>query len=175
MKIKYLFFILIAFIAFGFGLSTKLQKKIDKVIKSTFKIETFSFNAITFPPEHTKDLPSKFGVDNFFNIKSSDKLIGYAYVAKAPSKTAQYDYLVLLDTNYSIVNTKILIYREEYGGEIGSKRWLRQFTGKTKNDEFKYGDNIDAISGATISVRSMTNAMNNLMRSLQILNKKGML
>jgi Na+-translocating ferredoxin:NAD+ oxidoreductase RnfG subunit len=175
MKIKHLFLLLIAFVGFGFGLSAKLQKKVDKVIKSTFEVETFSFNAITISPEVTKDLPSEFGIDNLFKIESSDKFLGYAYVAKAPSKTAQYDYLVLLNTDLSVAKAKVLIYREEYGGEIGSKRWLRQFIGKTKDDEFRYGDNIDAIAGATISVRSMTNAMNDLMQSLKKLNEKGIL
>lgn len=84
-------------------------------------------------------------------------------------------YLVVLDSDLKIVKTKVLIYREEYGGEIGSKRWLRQFIGKTKDSEFRYGDNIDAIAGATISVRSMTNAMNDLMASIKILSKKGIL
>lgn len=175
MKIKYLFIILIVFICFGFGLSTKLQKKVDKVIKNTFEVEIFSFDAITISSQIAKDLPSEFGADNFFRIKSSDSLLGYAYVAKAPSKTAKYDYLVLLDTDLAIVKAKVLIYREEYGGEIGSRRWLRQFIGKTKDDTFKYGDNIDAIAGATISVRSMTNAMNDLMQSLKVLNEKSIL
>lgn len=175
MKIKQFSLLLIAFVLFGFGLSAKLQKKVDKVIKSTYQVEEFSFDAKIIPAEIGKDLPSKFEEDNFFEIKSSNNFLGYAYVAKAPSKTAEYDYLVLLDPNLVIVQTKVLIYREEYGGEISSKRWLRQFTGKTKGDEFRYGDNIDAIAGATISVRSMTNAMSDLMKSLKVLNDKGIL
>jgi len=173
MNFKQLTILLIAFLGFGFGLSAKLQKKVDKVIKKTFEIETFSFEAKEIITD--AELPSEFGADNFFEIKTSDTLLGYAYVAKAPSKTAKYDYLVLLNPELAIVKAKVLIYREEYGGEIGSKRWLRQFIGKTQNDEFRYGDNIDAIAGATISVRSMTNAMNNLMKSLKILNEKGIL
>jgi major membrane immunogen (membrane-anchored lipoprotein) len=58
------------------------------------------------------------------------------------------------------------VYREDYGSEIGSKRWLKQFLNKTPEDRFVYRQNIAAISGATISVKSMTNAMNNLMISL---------
>lgn len=173
MKIKQLSLLLITFVLFGFGLSAKLQKKVDKVIKSTFEVEEFSFDAKIIPSEI--DLPSKFEADNFFEIESSDTLLGYAYISKAPSKTAEYDYLVLLDPNLVVVKANVLIYREEYGGEISSKRWLRQFIGKTKGDEFRYGDNIDAIAGATISVRSMTNAMNDLMKSLKILNDKGIL
>ena len=120
-------------------------------------------------------MPSKFGDNNFFKIENNNQLLGYAYLAKAPSKTAQFDYLVLLDKDLVVLKTKVLIYREEYGGEIGSKRWLKQFIGKTQNDSLRYGDNIIAISGATISVRSMTNAMNNLLESLKILHSKGIL
>ena len=175
MKFKYLSILLIAFLGFGFGLSAKLQKKVDKVIKSTFEVETFSFKVFPISAEIDKQLPSKFGSDTFFEIKNAENLLGYAYISKAPSKTAEFDYLVLLDAELKVVKAKVLIYREEYGGEIGSRRWLNQFIGKTKNDQFRYGDNIDAIAGATISVRSMTNAMSNLMQSLKILNQKGIL
>lgn len=175
MKIKHVSVIVLVLISFGFGLSAKLQKKVNKVIKSTFEIESFSLHEFKIPEEVTADLPSSFSEDNFFEIKSTDEVLGYAYVAKAPSKTAEFDYLVILDKELIVVKTKVLIYREEYGGEIGSKRWLKQFIGKTKEDKFIYGDNIDAISGATISVRSMTRAMNNLMASLKILNEKNIL
>ena len=157
----------------SFGLPKKIQKKVDKEIISTFNVEQFSFKAITFSEEITKDLPSKFGIDNFFKIHQNDSLLGYAYIAKAPSKTDKFDYLVLLDKELVVIKAKVLVYRESYGSEIGSKRWLKQFIGKTENDELKYQDNIVAISGATISVRSMTTAMNSLLQSLKILNEKG--
>jgi len=64
---------------------------------------------------------------------------------------------------------KVLIYREDYGGEIGSKRWLKQFVGKSLNDELNVGQNIKAISGATISVNAMTTAVNNVLKSVKIL------
>jgi Na+-translocating ferredoxin:NAD+ oxidoreductase RnfG subunit len=76
---------------------------------------------------------------------------------------------VIFDHNLKIAITKVLIYREEYGGEIGSKRWLRQFTGKSGEDSL---DDIAAISGATISVRSMTNAVNDILKTMKILQIK---
>lgn len=175
MKIKGISIVILAFLSLSFGLPKKLQKKVDKHIKATYEVENFAFNAITILETVAKQLPSKFGTDNFFEIKSNNKNIGYAYVAKAPSKTAKFDYLVLLDTELVVKKAKVLVYREEYGGEIGSKRWLKQFIGKTEADELKLNDNIIAISGATISVRSMTTAMNNLLQSLKILNEKGIL
>jgi Na+-translocating ferredoxin:NAD+ oxidoreductase RnfG subunit len=141
----------------------------------TFEIESFQLNSKIIETHVANSLPSKFENDNFFTINNSEALLGYAYISKAPSKTDQFDYLLLLDNNLTIVKAKVLIYREEYGGEIGSKRWLKQFIGKTQNDDLKYGENIIAISGATISVRSMTNAVNDLLISIKILQSKQIL
>lgn len=159
----------------SFGLPKHLQKKVDKEINEVFSVEAFDFNVKLIDSKTASSLPSAFGADNFFEIKSKGKLIGYAYVSKAPSKTDEFDYLVLLDTELIVKKAKVLVYREDYGGEIGSKRWLQQFIGKTQNDELKYQDNIVAISGATISVRSMTSAMNDLLKSLKILHAKNIL
>ena len=175
MKWRPVFIVLFATLFLSFGLSEKIQKKVFKQIKSTYDVETFEFNPFLIDQDIAKDLPSKFEDDNFFSIISNEKIVGYAYVAKAPSKTAQFDYLILLDPNLTVKKAKVLIYREEYGGEIGSKRWLKQFVGKTPQDELKYEQDIVAISGATISVRSMTSAINDLLRSLQILQSKNIL
>lgn len=175
MNFKSVLILLISLSFLSFSLPKHLQKKVNKEVKATFNIESFTFNAITISNDITKILPANFGPDNLFEIKSEDTLLGYAYVAKAPSKTDQFDYLVLLDAELIVLKTKVLIYREDYGGEIGSKRWLKQFIGKTQHDELHYGDNIVAISGATISVRSMTHAINNLLASLKILHEKHIL
>lgn len=166
---------LIAFTLLSFGLPKNLQKKVNETIKDVFNLEVFDFSEVIIADEVVKTLPSRFNDNNLFKISENGLLIGYAYVSKAPSKTAEFDYLVLLDKELVVLKTKVLVYREEYGGEIGSKRWLKQFVGKSQNDELKYGDNIMAISGATISVRSMTNAMNNLLQSLNILHSKNIL
>ena len=175
MNFKYIIPTITAYIFLSFGLPNNIQKKVDKEIKSVFGIEFFKFTSVEIPTDIIKSLPSKFGSDNLFKIEIEQKLLGYAYVSQAPSKTAQFDYLVLLDKELIVLKSKVLIYREEYGGEIGSTRWLKQFTGKKGGDELKYGDNIVAISGATISVRSMTDAMNNLLKSFKILHAKQIL
>ena len=157
------------------GLSKGIQKKVDKQIIETFKVEEFTFTEVNLDSEIIKTLPSAFGKDNLFKIEANNSFLGYAYISKAFGKVDYFDYLVLLDKDLVVLKTKILVYREDYGGEIGSKRWLKQFIGKTQNDELKYGDNIVGISGATISVQVMTNAMNNLLRSLKILHNKNIL
>jgi len=101
--------------------------------------------------------------------------LGYLFVDKAPSKTAEFDYLIVFDTELKIMHSKVLIYREEYGGEIGSKRWLKQFNGKTAKDRVSHKTNIDGIAGATISVRSMTNSIDELLQTVGILQKNQVL
>lgn len=167
--------LVLSLIFLSFGVPKNIQKKIDKEIKKAFEIESFSFEAKTIASEIAETLPSDFRTDNFFSIKKNKTLLGYAYVSKALSKTDTFDYLVLLDQDLIVKKAKVLVYREDYGGEIGSTRWLKQFVGKTISDELRYNDTVITISGATISVRSMTTAMNDLLKSLKILNEKGIL
>lgn len=175
MKTKQVSILILAFITMSFTIHKDFSKKVDKEIKAGFNVETYVYNKIQFSAEVNKELPSDFENSTFASLKTADTLIGYAYIGKAPSKTDSFDYLVLLDKDLVVVKSKVLIYREDYGAEIGSKRWLKQFIGKTQNDTLKYGDNIMAISGATISVRSMTNAINNFLKSLKIIHSKNIL
>ena len=157
------------------GIPKNLQKKVNKEIKQTFNIEGYDMVDVKLDPSILPNLPSNFETSHFFRVVHNEALMGYVYVSKAPSKTDEFDYLIILNKELTIVKSKVLIYREDYGGEIGSKRWLKQFNGKTKSDALRYGDNIVAISGATISVRSMTNAVNDFLRSLKIISEKGQL
>lgn len=152
-----------------------IEKKVNKEISSFFEITEFSKISISVNKEINNKLQTKINEDNLFKIKSNQKIIGYLYVGKAPSKTDQFDFMVLFDTELRVAKSKILIYREDYGNEIGSRRWLKQFIGKSKSDDLKYESNIDAISGATISARSMTVAMNDLLKSIGVLQANNIL
>lgn len=175
MKIPYLITFVLVLVFMAFGLPQNIKKKVDKEIQNTFEIESFNFTEFKISEADAKAVKSEFNNNNLFKIEANNTLLGYAYIAKAPSKTALFDYLVLFDTDLVIKKTKVLVYREEYGGEIGSKRWLKQFIGKNQESSLQYGNDIVAISGATISVRSMTNAVNELLGSLKILHAKKVL
>ena len=175
MNFKHVLVVVVSVVMISFGLPRNIQKKVDATIKSIFNIETFTLDIVNIPFDVIKTLPPTFKKESLYKINGNDTLLGYAYIAKAASKADDFDYLVLLDKELIIVKSKVLIYREDYGGEIGSKRWLKQFNGKTKNDVLKYGDNIAAISGATISVRAMTSAINTLLSSIKILHKNNIL
>lgn len=161
--------ILVSSLLFGFGIPKDIEKRVNKEIERTFNSSTIEMIPIIVPEEINSELPSKINGTNFFTLSEGSELLGYAFVDKAPSKTAMFDYLVIFSQDLKIIHSKVLVYREEYGGEIGSKRWLKQFLGKTGQDRVKYESNIDAIAGATISVQSMTLAMDSLLRTIGLL------
>lgn len=173
---KTIYILLLFLVLSSFIIPDKIMKKADKVIVKYYEIENFSKETIQVSNEINSMTPSEFGKSNFFKIHSEDNLIGYGYIGSASSKAADFDYLVMFDPNMIIIKSKVLVYREEYGGEIGSKRWLKQFNGKSSDSkEIIYGENIVPISGATISVRSMTNSVNDLLKSIKILKTKKVL
>lgn len=169
---KIVVFLLLIVVLGSFGLPQKINKKVNKEITLVFGITDFSTKMIVVSSEVNTLLPTKVKEDNLFEIHQNEKLVGYFYVGKAPSKTDQFDYMVIFDSELNVRKAKVLIYREDYGNEIGSKRWLKQFIGKSSDDNLKYGQNIDAISGATISANSMTFAMNNLLQTIRILKEQ---
>ncbi|MCJ7467497.1 MAG: FMN-binding protein [Maribacter sp.] len=159
----------------GFKLPKDLNQRVKKEIQDVFEIVDFSCDPVTVPENLETSLPIALTPDNFYKISSKNGVLGYIFLGQAPSKTAKFDYLVIFNTHLEIIHLKIMAYREEYGGEIGSKRWLKQFLGKTGKDRVSYRENIDGIAGATISVQSMTNAMDQLLRAIGMLQSEKIL
>jgi len=155
--------------------STRLQKKIKDAIINTYEIEDFELQPILISAEINKNTPIELRKDNLFIIKKGSKKHGYVYIGKSSSMKNLFDYIVLFNNNLTIKKSKVLIYREDYGKQIGSQRWLKQFIGLSIDNVLIYGENIDAISGATISASSMTRAINNILKSVKILKEKEIL
>ncbi len=93
--------------------------------------------------------------DTFYSISEDDSIIGYLAVTDAPSKFHRFDYYVLFNDKEEILKVEVLHYRENYGGEICSKKWLKQFVGIDTENYSNFNREIDGISGATISVNSL--------------------
>lgn len=173
---KYFFILSLLILNSSFTIPTAILEKADKVIAKFYKLEDFNKELVVIPREINELTKSEFGDDNFFRIISENTFLGYGYIGSARSKAATFDYLILFDSELVITKSKVLVYREEYGGEISSKRWLKQFNGKsTKSDKLKYNEDIIPISGATISVQAMTQSINDLLKSLALIEEKNML
>ncbi len=155
----------------AFQLPKRILKKVQKELVKTYEKKELKLVEIMVPEAINTQLGKKMYAANLFRIVDATEIIGYAYIGKAPSKTDEFDFLIILDKELIIKKSKVLVYREDYGAEIGSRRWLKQFIGKSGKDQLKYRRDIMAISGATISALSMTIAINQFLSDLNILQK----
>lgn len=169
---KAIFLVVLSVLLSSFTFSNRVEKLIKKEIKTVFNIENYTKDTVNISTEINNTLPLKINSNNFFEIHNEENKLGYYYLGKAFGKADYFDFIVIFDKNLIVSKIKMLVYREDHGGEIGSRRWLKQFIGKTFTSKLKYQKDIAAISGATISAKSMTNEINKLLKTIAILNNK---
>lgn len=68
-----------------------------------------------------------------------------------------------IDAHGAVKDVEILEYRESYGGEVRGSKWRAQFTGKTGHSTLQLTDDIQNISGATLSSKHITDGVRRLM------------
>ena len=171
MKMRNSIYIII--ISFGIwvltiGLSESNQvriphSKIKKSVKKYLKIQNFSLLSI-------EDNDETFSQSKIFEIKTDTVIVGYVYVSRVnscraggcsitPSDNAiefeYFDYYFITDTHANVVNVKVFNYQATHGHQIMSRGWLKQFVGYGGNQSLLYGKDIQAISGATISAKTL--------------------
>jgi len=174
-QIKYLYLIglimLSASLEFSMPLPNHLLNKMNKsAIKLWGKEVSFTqeISIDHMNPDH-----------HVFEASLGGSAIGYAIISRAlgckiggcspknseESNFEDFYYLTLVNRNHKIIQVKVLEYTSDHGYEIANKGWLKQFQ---QGNYFKVGQNIDAISGATISVNSITQGVNS---QLEIINQ----
>lgn len=108
----------------------------------------------------------------FFEIDSDVSQYKYIYTGRVNScraggcsisaeipneeESEYFDYFILFNKNKSVQLVKVFNYQATHGHEITSKGWLKQFIGHDGSESLQVNKNIDAISGATISVYAIT-------------------
>ena len=142
------------------SLPKSFAKKINKAVVELWGDGVELKNYTLKQPQ--KESFQKVGVEGVFEVRNSQNLLGYVVLAKARSKFENFEYVVYYDQNKTIKAVRILLYREDYGGEIASKRWLRQFDGKTSQSPITIDNDIQGISGATISYLAITKGVKNI-------------
>jgi len=161
------------------------HKKINKFIKKTYSIDEFTLAEL---PDNS--LNGKLFSVNDMGDSRIDRL-ALVYIGRvnscrsggcsidhtlADDSFEYFDYIIAFNTDMQIINMKIYNYQATHGQEITAKSWLRQFRYKPNQDVFHVNKNIDAISGATISVYAITDDVNRIIdylksRSTEIVEK----
>jgi Na+-translocating ferredoxin:NAD+ oxidoreductase RnfG subunit len=88
--------------------------------------------------------------------ETGGKIDGYAMVHNTIGKHKHMTYIVGVDAKGACSDVELLVYRETKGGEVRRKRFNAQYEGKTVSDPIRINKDILNISGATMSVRSIS-------------------
>lgn len=67
-----------------------------------------------------------------------------------------------------VIGLEVLNYRESYGHEIRHPKWRAQFHGKTAAKRLKLDRDIKNISGATLSCAHVTDGVNRLLKTWEL-------
>jgi hypothetical protein len=142
-----------------------LQRELNSVNETKIILEE-----IITPPNIRRQIL----LGKFYSVTNNPKLseIRYIYVGRVKtcrsggcsinsnqSNTTEsefFDYFILYDSACTIQRVKIYNYQATHGQEVTAKSWLKQFQGYRGSEELTAGRNVDAISGATISVDAAT-------------------
>ena len=157
---KIIYFILFILLV-SFTIVDKVEKKCNKILAKTFKEIMLMKTRL--------DVSSKNEDEKWHKIsdKALNRKLGYLETTSAIGRFDKFDFMVLFNPDKSIKKVRVLIYREDHGGEIGNKRWLKQFEGKSLKDVKTLNSQINGISGATMSCNSITNEIKKSLITIQ--------
>lgn len=88
--------------------------------------------------------------------ETNDKTIGWALIQNTIGKHKPMTYMVGVNPQGEATNVEVLVYRESRGSEVRTRRFNYQYQGKNVHDPIRLNRDIINISGATMSVRSMS-------------------
>lgn len=88
--------------------------------------------------------------------ETGDKIDGYAMVHNTIGKHKHMTYMVGVDNRGVCTDVELLVFREAKGSEVRRKRFNAQYEGKTVSDPIRINKDIINITGATMSVRSIS-------------------
>ncbi|MBF0432157.1 MAG: FMN-binding protein [Fibrobacteria bacterium] len=160
---------LLLILLFQITSGSEIKEKSESFITNTFNGDAaLEFRKLAIPTQLKsviqKQVKQKFFRDDvyFWIVKNNNKIIGYALLDNVMGKALPITFLVVLDTSLSIRAVSIIKYRETIGGEIANKNWTAQFVNKNATSGFLLGRDIDGISGATMSVVSVSKGVEKL-------------
>jgi FMN-binding domain len=81
-------------------------------------------------------------------------------------------YAVGLTEDGAVKQIEVMDYRETYGGQVRNEQWRAQFTGKKHGAKLKLDDDIQNISGATLSSRHIADGVRRLLATYELILKK---
>lgn len=147
------------------SLKEKAETEIFTVMKG---VSLLSYSSVAIPVDLRKTIEKK--VKQLFlresvgvwRLEKNGEFQGIAILDHVMGKTQPFSFVVMFDPSGSVRSVRVVKYREQYGGGIQGKGFLRQFEGKHRDSTFVLGKDIDGVSGSTISSLSIVRGVEKL-------------
>lgn len=121
--------------------------KIGKIVKKTLGADIEEFTQI---PVKGKDVVI---------LQREEMDIARIHLIKGSGRFHKFCYLLVVNNNNIILTIEMVDYPSEYGIGATARKWLSGFSGK-RPGTLEYGRNIDAVTGSTITAKSIVDGIN---------------
>lgn len=170
MKKLLLYFIFIQIILQSYILGGEIRDSAIALIKTKFNTETQVLSYKLNLSDNLKLKAERYAKQRFFSnyifyyeVKKNNEIVGYAMLDNVLGKVKPITYLIVFNSTFSVLSVEIIKYREQYGGAVENRDWLEQFNSKNLKSDLELNKDIDGISGATISVKSVIRGVKRLL------------
>jgi Na+-translocating ferredoxin:NAD+ oxidoreductase RnfG subunit len=98
----------------------------------------------------------------YFGVKNGSKT-GVAIIEDQPGEWGNVKLIVALNpVSGRVVNCAVMAFTERRGAPIAERYFMRQFVGKGQNDPVNIGEDINVVTGATISSQAACYGINKM-------------
>jgi len=135
----------------------------------------------------TMEIPVNIMGTEILKIYNDSLVLGYVYIKRINSCRSDgcdinfhddsngfeyFDYYLITDKSGMVLQVKVYNYQATHGHQVMSKGWLKQFIGYNGSQNMNYGKDVQAISGATVSAKALTEDIQNAEKLISdIINK----
>lgn len=125
------------------------------------KSQSVTFQRFELNTEQRAQLARRLGYElqkpayTIYIAKTGEAIDGYAVLDEEMGQHQPITFAVKLSAQGLVQRQEIMVYRERFGDEVRDSRFRQQFIGKDVSSALRPGEEIIAVSGATISSRAM--------------------
>lgn len=125
------------------------------------KSQSVTFQRFELTTEQRTQLARRLGYElqkpayTIYIAKTGEAIDGYAVLDEEMGQHQPITFAVKLSAQGLVQRQEIMVYRERFGDEVRDSRFRQQFIGKDVSSALRPGEEIIAVSGATISSRAM--------------------
>ncbi len=102
----------------------------------------------------------------FFEGLKNDQTQGYVTIGNEIGRSYPITFMVVITPEGAVKDVEIMVYREPHGWEVQFEYFMKQFFGRDASNPF---NDINNITGATLSVRSMTRGVKKAVAAYKVL------